>query len=459
MSKSVFLFASVLASSCASCMPVNADNPTEVSTPASVGTPSEDEANYYVDRISDQSFAIEDLTGNSLDGQQSSHDSDLLNRALTKLSKEGGGVLLLRKPADAAHIYLRDIVMTSNVHLKIAPDIVIRPFFGAGARGGPKSVNIFELGRSGAIENFAITPMDEDSADRADWYTVDIPNGRDKGVRIVNAVAVENFKLSGMKVKDSFTKFSNITFNSAGAAARGIGKMPYNGIVKNMVTDNNHVGYGLVQTRSAINMLYKNLDSGGGVTLRLESGQVTKTAEASLDGIVGRDIVTRNGAAALTLSPHRITQGIIDVRGISAINSTHAVQIAAGFFDRKKNGVDNLGTFDSRSTIGDIRLFEGGQTSQVKSKNFGAYSCEVQADIRARYAALGQESVPGPSIAVVRDNADPAFGCQPDRTARRPQGCYTVNLELPDPANVSGIHLGDDMIFHMAADKKICRSR
>ena len=429
-------------------------SPTPTPTPGPTKVLSENEADYYTNNIPNVNFTVAGLIGVSLDGLETMDDSNRLNQAISELSNRGGGALTIEAVPGQTHIYLREVVLQSNVHLKIASNVTIRPYYGLPNGGEVTNTLIFDVGMTFAVENVAITPVNEDSTNPADWYKVDVTGGDEnngKGLRVIFAAAVNNFKFTGMSVTDSVTRFSNIGFNSIDESVRQIGVMPFNGVVKNMVTTNNHVGFGLIQARSAINVIFKNLDSDGGIALRLESGQVAETAEASLDKIVGRDIVSRNGDAALNMSPHRITQGVVDVRGISAFNSTHAVQIAAGFFDNKPSTVNNLGTFASSSVIAEIRQVMGGQTAQVKSKDFGAYECDIQNDVQARFDAAGRESVSGPSIAVVRDNADPAFQCVPGTN-----GCYTVNLVLPNSANVTGTHLGDDLIFHVNVDKKTC---
>ena len=143
----------------------------------------------------------------------------------------------------------------------------------------------------------------------------------------------------------------------------------------------------------------------------------------TVDDIVGRNIIVRNGDAAFNISPHRVDQGRVDVEGVLAFNSTFAVQIAAGFLDKKTGGVENIGIFDSRSYVGDITV-TGGEGAQLKSKDFRYLDCARRKEIELKCENPDNESTPGKSIGVIRTNATLASGCKNGSDG----GCYEINV-------------------------------
>jgi len=391
---------------------------------------SEVESDYYnAGKIGSNSVVVS-FTGND-DGK----DSSTLNTAIKDLSNSGGGILTIYKVSGKDYIYLRNVDLKDNVHIKIAPQVVIRPWYG-GSR--PKNIIIFGIGESNLVKNIAITSTFEDSTNPSEYFTVELPGGDTERVKFLEIKSSYNFKVSGIKFLDSQTVFSNIECNLPNDQSRIEGRLPTYGVVKNILSYRNHVGYGVVQVRAGKNILFKNIDGEGGITLRLESGipSVVTSSDASIDNVVGRNLIVRNGDAVTVLSPHRINQGRIDVSGIQAFNSTNAVQVAAGFLD-KKGGVNNYGVFSSDSYI-DIATVKGGFGAQVKDKDLPLYPCENQeAFLKDKGNDSGGESTIGPSLAVVRNNANAEIGgCE--------NGCYNIKLKLPDTSNVSGTALGSE---------------
>jgi hypothetical protein len=189
--------------------------------------------------------------------------------------------------------------------------------------------------------------------------------------------------------------------------------------------------------RAGKRILFRNLDCEGGVALRIESGIPMKIQEkeATIDQIVGRNIRLRNGRAALMMSPHRIEQGRVDVSGITAINSQYALVLENGFYDRKGD-VENLGTFSSDSYVGGFKQVVGGYGAQITRKYWTLYPCDEQLLLKENFTSSpDHESAVGRSIAVIGYTSHPNHGCN---CGSQPQGCYTVNLELPGKSVVSG---------------------
>jgi len=320
------------------------------------------EASFYTNRIGPQRKMLR------LTGANNGNDSRTLNNEITRMSNQGGGIIRLLKPNNRPYIYLRNVALKNKVHIKIASNVTLRPWFG-GSR--PKNVSIFDFGLTSRIRDVAITCERENSTNSNDYFKVLLSGGSSERTTMVFSHAVTNFKISGIKFTDSNTVFSNLEFNLNSTQSRAAGDISNKGLVKNIISFKNHVGYGIVQVRAGKNILFKNLEGEGGVTLRIESGFIPaiRSKQATIDRIVGRNITVRKGDAAVMLSPHRVNQGRVDVSGIKAFNSTVAAQIEGGFLD-KKGGVNNLGTFKTNSFIGDFKQIRGGNNAQVKSKDY-----------------------------------------------------------------------------------------
>lgn len=369
---------------------------------------TDNEDRFYINKIPST-----EVTAN-LNGNCSSQDSDLLNQQILDVSNAGGGIIRI-----AAGTYcLTEIHLRSNIHLKIDSGVTIKPDLVGWPSG--KNLRIFLVGEDFYVENVAITNSEEDSQNPATWFKGDIPLGDYGGVRFVEFGNVKNFKFSGMSLTDTYSRFSNIVLNLP--ESENVAEISKQGLIKDIVMTGMHVGYGVVQMQSGKTVLYKNLDGQGGVTLRVETGAAAtnQVNEITVDDVVGRNITSRSGDAAFNMSPHRVDQGRVDIEGVVAINSTHAVQIAAGFIGNKPGLIERKGTFDSRSYIGGITV-TGGQGAQIKSKDFKYFDCDDRKELILKCQNPDEESTPGHSIGAVRDNAAAEGGCTgPDN------GCYEV---------------------------------
>ena len=369
---------------------------------------TDNEDRFYVNKIPSVEVVV------TLNGNCSTSDSQLLNQQIASLSSSGGGVIRIRKGTYC----LKDVLLRSNIHIKIDSDVIIQPDL-AGVVAG-RNINMFIVGEDFYVENVAITNSDEDSTDSSTWFKGHIPAGDDLGVRFVEFGNVKNFKFSGLSLTDNYSRFSNIVLNLP--SSENVDEASTNGVIKNVVMTGMHVGYGVVQMQTGKSVLYKNLDGQGGVTLRVETGAAAtnQVNKITVDDVVGRNITSRFGDAAFNMSPHRVDQGRVDIEGVVSINSTHAVQIAAGFISTKPGLIDRKGTFDSRSYIGDITV-TGGVGAQIKGKDFKFFDCTDRRELILKCQNPDNESTPGHSIGAVRDNAGAKGGC-----TNPADGCYEV---------------------------------
>lgn len=369
---------------------------------------TDNEDRFYVNKIPTTEVAA------NLNGNCSPQDSQQLNQQILDLSNAGGGIIRIT----AGTYCLTEVHLRSNIHIKIDSDVTIKPNLVGWPSG--KNLRMFLVGEDFYVENVAITNTDEDNQDPTTWFKGDIPIGDYGGVRFVEFGNVKNFKFSGMSLTDTYSRFSNIVLNLP--ESENVAEISKQGLIKDIVMTGMHVGYGVVQMQSGKTVLYKNLDGQGGVTLRVETGAAAtnQVNEVTVDDVVGRNITSRSGDAAFNMSPHRVDQGRVDIEGVVSINSTHAVQIAAGFIGNKPGLIERKGTFDSRSYIGNITI-TGGEGAQIKWKDFKYFDCEDREVLELKCQNPDGESTPGHSIGAVRDNAAAAGGCTgPDN------GCYEV---------------------------------
>jgi len=369
---------------------------------------SDNEARFYTNKIPNTEVTV------TLNGNCSSADSQKLNQEITTLSNAGGGIIRIKK----GNYCFINVILKSNIHIKIDSDVTIEPDLSGNTAG--RNLNMFRVGEDFLVENVAITNSDENNTDISTWFKGNIPVGDYNGVRFVEFSNARNFKFSGLNLTDNYSVFSNIVLNLASSA--NVDEIPIGGVVSNIKMTNLHVGYGVVQMQTGKSVLYKNLDGKGGVTLRVETGAAAtnQVNKITVDDVVGRDLKVSFGDAAFNMSPHRVDQGRVDIERIIAVNSTHAVQIAAGFISNKPNLINSKGTFDSRSFIGDITV-TGGNGAQIKSKDFKYFDCEDRKTLISKCQNPDNESTFGKSIGAIRDNASAKSGCSGSGN-----GCYDV---------------------------------
>ena len=363
----------------------------------------DNEANFYT-VITNANFNKNLVSDYGVDNNFTTDDSSKLEDAINDISSNGGGVLTIPE----GDYSFGDVNLNSNVHIKIDEGAVIRPFYEIPSDGKLKNYAIFKLGsNTNPIQNISITSS---SGSR---FTVDLTHNNNPNIGVVSCGKVSNFLISNFNVIDSYTKFSGVTFG--GDFYNGNYVYPENGIVKDIDIQNAHYGYGVVQTQSAENILFKNLSGTGGATLRLETGftglndlQGTNLPSGvkrvgGIHKIVARNISSTNGNSALMISPHSVHNGTVDAEEITSINSGFTVRIEGGFISSKYDQDIGLtdGTFESVRVKNVHGTF--GNSAEIKSKHFKFYPSEITAPTTiASYINSGETSVYiGPSIAVV----------------------------------------------------------
>ncbi|GAA3614965.1 T9SS type A sorting domain-containing protein [Flavivirga amylovorans] len=333
----------------------------------------DNEANFYTP-IANANYNRDLVADYGADNNFATDDSTVLQSAIDDINANGGGILTI----PAGNYSISEINLKSNVHLDMDDDAVIRPSL----RSNQSNYAIFNLGDITApIQNISITSS---SGNR---FRVDLTQNNNPNVIVVKCRKVTNFLISSFNVDDSLTKFSAVTFG--GDFFSSVYTYPENGIVKDIDIQNAQYGYGVVQTQSAENVLFKNLSATGGATLRFETGATGlndlqgdnlppgETKVGGLDNMVGRNISCTNGNSAVMLSPHAVHNGSVDVEGVTSVSSGFAVRVEGGFIASKYDQTINLtdGTFDY-VRIKDVTATYG-NTAELKSKHFKFYPPEI----------------------------------------------------------------------------------
>jgi len=369
-----------------------------------------DEGDFYTDKI-DSVDQVVNLLSYGADGSDTEDDSAALRDAVADMAAlTNGGKIEI----PAGTYYLNNIKLRSDVHIEIDPGATIK----SSAKGSDNAA-IFRFGKKrgpGAIrivENASI----RSSRGR---FAVDLTDAANPNVSVVSCNAADNFLIADFDLIDGQTKFSAVTVGVG--EYRGDYVMPSNGVVKNITASNQRYGYGVVQMKAGFNILYKNLQGEGGVTLRLESGGDIFKAPSDLvmDEVYARDIGCTSGRSAIMLSPHTRDNGYVDIDRVTSDSCGFAGTVDAGYVDVDDGETGTPGKFDARSVISNVHAVYG-ETAQLKPKHFGFVPCEVRRVIACELNPDGK-SYQGPSAAAILYGGDPADTEPSD-------GDYHVTLE------------------------------
>ena len=322
--------------------------------------------------------------------------TNALQTMINSLSTAGGGVLTI----NAGTYTLEQVHMKTGVHIRIHPDVVF------------KSVPRNALFRAGFDNNFENVSNWSFTSTNGEKFTFDFSGIQPtEDIRAFQLGNCTNFKLADFLILDNYTKFNGI---SSGAVGDSPAKFPSFGIIENLDIKKAHYGYGLTQNQVAQDMLFRNLSGEGGVTLRLESGfkglaNLYLTDKTPIiNNVYGRNISCTKGAHAVMLSPHTITQGIVDIRDVSGVDCEAVVSANFGFLSESKGQVDSNGsplnghspgTFSEESVIANVSATYGTK-AQVRAARLRHIPCALRGYINMTQN-LDEESYEAPSLAPV----------------------------------------------------------
>ncbi|WP_010182664.1 beta/gamma crystallin-related protein [Aquimarina agarilytica] len=300
---------------------------------------AQNEKDFYNETINNGvSVNIKDYGAVINDGKD---DSRSLRRALEFVAKQPkGGKIYFPKGT----YRLKFIKMLSNTHLVFHKDAIIKL-----PENDKTFGSVFDFGRNESIKNVSIRG-------EGGKFTIDL-RGAQRGELIMcfRMDNVSNFKIKNVHIIDNQTIFSQANF--AG------GK---NGILDNLDVKNTSYGYGLVQVGIATNVLFKNLDSEGGVALRIERD----AGEIGANDIVGRNITGRNGNSAVMLSPHSVFAKNIDIDGVTSISCSFGVRVERGFGKLGRGRFTNVKIHNIKAVYG--------TTAQIRTSHRVFVPCELK---------------------------------------------------------------------------------
>lgn len=259
------------------------------------------------------------VTDYGVNNSDTNDDSEKLNKAI-KDQASSGGVVIIPK----GKYYFNKIRMRSNVHLQIEKETVIYPTKGLAPA---RNHRIFDFASKTEtkIENASITG-------KGGKFIVDLRGNTSKNLIVADVGNVDNFKIANFSIKDEKTVFASILISFTDNAGNA---WPHNGIIENINQTNAHTGYGLIQAYAADNILFNNLKCTGGVTLRLETDNLTMKAanKGGVRDIFATKIANTSGLTPVMFSPHFMENGKVTIDGVTSIGCAYAVRVEHGFIE------------------------------------------------------------------------------------------------------------------------------
>lgn len=299
--------------------------------------------------------------------------TDVFQQAIDDVAAGGGGrVIVPRGTYELGPVDLR-----SDVHVVFDGQSILR----ANVTGfqPTANINLFAFGdgngSSPGVSNVSMRSLGSPTRFIFDRFNHD-------RLRAFLVGDAQNFFISNFVIVDSRTRFSAVSFAWVGDTAGGTARLPIDGTVQHIRNNNAHYGFGAVQAQGGRNVEFRDIETVGGVAVRVETGfPVLNRAlgaegrrENSIDNLVTEDISCFHGQAALFLSPHTLTQGSVVARSVRGIGSELTVLIEDGSTHRH-----------SDQTIADLGLIEGSFESIVID---GVDAVSTRGPIETRFVHL-----------------------------------------------------------------------
>lgn len=260
----------------------------------------------------------------AVNNQDSNDDTTVLQQALDEISNNlGGGKLYI----PAGDYYFRSVHLRSNVQIEI--DENARFYM---APGGGYNTWMFEMGfgEQGKAENISMVGLGE-------GFTIDLSIDRtpesNERVAVFRMGDIENFRFANFTIEDNKTIFASFL---VGVTQRDDDlHWPVNGIIENINQNNALFGYGLVQTYAGDNILFRNLHSEGGITLRLETDNLIMKdfGKGGIRDIFAENIRGTDCLAPVMFGPHFQKNGSVQVNGVVSNGCGFAVRVDEGFVE------------------------------------------------------------------------------------------------------------------------------
>ncbi|KZS38820.1 hypothetical protein AWE51_14655 [Aquimarina aggregata] len=251
-----------------------------------------------------------------------------LNQLIKQNSKANGPGVIIEIPRRTYN--WNEVILKSNIHLQIAEGTIIKF---DGTRGGVFSIGAARGGKR--LKNVSISGQDG----RKFMVDISASNLVNKNVNAVKIGRVDNFRIADINIKDRRSSVNSIVLVHVGGASENR-PGPADGVIENIKQTGSHTGYGLIQTYNANNVLFKNLNCDGGVTLRMETDDIIMKGElkngskkGGINDVFAYNINNTNGITAVMFSPHFVKNGNVTVEKVKATGSTFAVRVEKGFLE------------------------------------------------------------------------------------------------------------------------------
>lgn len=292
-------------------------------------------------------------------------DSHILENIIDELHKTGGGKIFI-----PSGIYLfKNVELKSNIHITFDKNVVIHMDNSLNGKGF-----LFNLGvtkNQPLVENVKLVGIGNPS-ERPKLYL------ERNGKSFKRAVAfgyAKNVLVQNFSIYDEFTKGTAIAFNPV-QIDEETAHIPENVTITNISMKGASIGYGLAQTNTGKNILLKNLVCEGGMTCRIEA-HTGRHLDIGVYNIVIKNVVSKNGKAAVLLQPHSVVNGRVLVDVAKSEGSSWTLFLKEGFVakDSKRRA---KGSFDASSRFKNISMISKDHTASLSFKNYKYIPEELQ---------------------------------------------------------------------------------
>ena len=276
------------------------------------------DTNFYTASASSgvEKDAVVDYSVNNTDTLD---DTAALQTALDEISTVlGGGKLTI----PAGDYYVRSLHLRSNVHIEVDEGAT---FYMVTA--GSFNEFMFEMGQGqDTAVNFSLVGLGE-------GFTVDLTNAPNIRTAVFRMGDIDNFRIANVNINDGKTIFASFLI---GVVVRNNDLYwPKNGIIENIYQTNSLFGYGVIQTYAADNILFRNLHSEGGITLRMETDHLAMKDfnKGGVRDIFAENISGEDCLAPVMFGPHFQENGSVQVNGVTSDSCGFAVRVDEGFVE------------------------------------------------------------------------------------------------------------------------------
>ena len=293
-----------------------------------------------------------------------------------KLSQTNGGCVTV---PNGIYKVFNVLLNTSNIVYYISSSVTFIPYIPPNTN--TKQTPVFMIGSTTSyLKNISMIGYSNSNSSADDHYhdhayhqfTINISNVvfTPWYVRGIQLIGIDGFTLSNIRVINNISfgearsgiELDGNTVNDSNIDGNIILYHPKNGKIMNITTSGQPYGYGCIQLNSAENVSFENLDGTGGITLRIETNGYT-------NNIFGKNIICRNGHAAVMSAPHTTINGYFEVHNVISYSCYVGYIWSMGYDENNKTA----GWFANGSIVDNVQSYYGVQ-AQIDANETGS-SC------------------------------------------------------------------------------------